>query len=297
MKQNQLVKNASYFSVITGVLILLVKALGWLKSDSVSLFASLVDSLLDVTSSLLNVIAIHIALAPADDNHRFGHDKVQDLAIFGQAIFFIASGAFTFFVSTKKLIYANYVIKHDTGVISMTICSLLVLLLLGYQSYVVRITNSQIIKSDRIHYTADLASNVSVIISIIASQYIPQIDAIFAIFISFYIIFSATKLLKHSIKNLIDEEFSKEDKEKILQTLKNNNEILGVHDLKTRRAGNKAFIQFHIDLEPSISLIKAHNISDQVCQELSLVFPNSEIIIHQDPLGYDDDVQYRENIK
>jgi cation diffusion facilitator family transporter len=296
MKQNQLIKNASYASVATGLIIFVIKFFGWIKSDSVSLFASLIDSLLDITSSFLNMVAVHIALAPADDNHRFGHNKVQDLAIFAQAIFFISSGAFTLFVSSKRLWTHNYMTDHEVGVHTMLICTILTIFLLIYQTHVIRKTNSQIIKADKIHYLSDLASNVAVVISILVSKYFSLIDAIFGILIALYIIFSAINLFRNSLRNLLDEEFSKEDKEKILSILRLNKDILGVHDLKTRKAGDKAFIQFHIDLDPTISLISAHNISEKITQELVAIFIDCEVIIHQDPIGYDDDVQYREKI-
>ena len=99
MERDLLIKRASYASIITGVIILIIKIFGWIKSDSIALFASLVDSLLDITSSCINAIAIQIALSPPDNDHRFGHNKVQDLAIFGQSVFFISSGAFTMVIS------------------------------------------------------------------------------------------------------------------------------------------------------------------------------------------------------
>jgi cation diffusion facilitator family transporter len=297
MKQNQLIKNASYASVAAGLVIFVIKCVGWTESDSVSLFASLIDSLLDITSSFLSAIAIQIALSPADDNHRFGHNKVQDLAVFAQAVFFIGSGALTLFVSIKQLHKGHVIHNYESGLISMGLCSAIGFALLAYQAYVIKHTNSQIIKADRIHYLSDCASNVAVIVSIAGSQYFQKLDGIFGILISGYIIFSAIEIMRGAIKNLTDEEFSKEDKEKVLQILKNNKDILGVHDLKTRHAGNKAFIQLHIDLNPSISLIDAHYISEKLSDELLATFPNGEVIIHQDPLGFDDVVEYRENIK
>jgi ferrous-iron efflux pump FieF len=295
-QQNQLIKNASYASVITGITIFIIKFLGWIKSDSASLFASLIDSLLDVTSSFVSMIATHIALAPADDNHRFGHNKVQDLAIFAQAIFFMSSGAFTLFTSSKGLWSGNYISDYKSSIQAMLICIILALFLLLYQTYVIKKTNSEIIKVDKIHYLSDLASNVSVIISIFISRYFIFADAIFAILIAFYIIFSSIKLFRDSLKNLLDEEFSKVDREKILDILRKNAQVLGVHDLKTRKAGDKRFIQFHIDLDPTISLINAHHISEKISQELVKIFLNCEVIIHQDPIGHDEDVQYREKI-
>lgn len=297
MSKDQLVKNASYASVVTGVIILIIKLWGALQSSSVSLLASLVDSMLDVTSSVVNMLAVHAALSPPDNKHRFGHNKIEDLAVFGQGLVFIVSGAFALFVSIRQIILGQNIKNHDAAIVSILVCTVLALILILYQSYVIRKTDSQIIKSDRLHYSSDFSSNLAVIVSLYASRYFQSIDSILGIIIAIYIMFSSVGLLRQSIRNLIDEEFSDEDKEKILQVLRNDSGILDVHDMKTRYAGNKAFIQFHIGLDPEISLVKAHDIADRIEVKLRGIFPDSEIIIHQDPLGYDQYVQYREDLK
>lgn len=297
MSKDQLVKNASYASVATGMLILLFKLWGAVHSSSISLMASLIDSMLDVTSSIVNMLAIHAALNPPDDKHRFGHNKIEDLAVFGQGVVFIVSGSFALYVAIKHILLGQHIQNPDTALNSILICTVLTLILILYQSYVIAKTNSHIIKSDRIHYISDLGSTLAVIISLYLSRYFHYIDYALGIIIALYIISSSTRLLKQSIKNLIDEEFSDGDKEKILEVLRNDSSILDVHDMKTRYAGNKAFIQFHISLDPEISLVKAHEIADRIEVKLREIFSESEIIIHQDPLGYDKHVQYKEDLR
>ena len=84
---DRLIKIASYVSVSTALLITIAKAYGWLFTESQSMLASLIDSFLDISSSIINLIAIRLSLIPPDDNHRFGHEKFQDLAIFSQSMF------------------------------------------------------------------------------------------------------------------------------------------------------------------------------------------------------------------
>jgi cation diffusion facilitator family transporter len=218
------------------------------------------------------------------------------LAVFAQAVFFIISGGVILFVSVKKLIQGHVIHDYQYGLTSMLLCVFIGFVLLGYQSYVIAKTDSDIIKADKIHYVSDFATNVAVIISILTSKYYHKIDPIFGIFISVYITYSSTVIMRKAIRNLIDEEFSSIDKDKVLQVLSNNAQILGVHDLKTRRAGDKAFIQMHIDLEASISLIDAHKISQDIETKLLEIFPNGEVIIHQDPIGHDEPIERRENI-
>ena len=89
LKVEGLIKSASYASVAVAFIIMSIKSYAWITTESQSMLASLIDSLLDISSSFINLIAVRIALAPPDDNHRFGHDKFQDLAIFSQSIFFL----------------------------------------------------------------------------------------------------------------------------------------------------------------------------------------------------------------
>jgi len=208
MNKDQLVKNASYASVTTGVLILLVKIWGAVNSSSVSLLASLVDSMLDVTSSVVNMLAVRAALSPPDNKHRFGHNKIEDLVVFGQGVIFIISGSFALYVAVRHILLGQHIQNSDTALNSIIICTILTLILISYQSYVVEKTNSQLIKSDRIHYVSDLGSDLAVIISLYASRYFHYVDYIFGIIIALYIMSASVELLRQSIRNLIDEEFS-----------------------------------------------------------------------------------------
>ena len=289
-----LIKSASYFSVVIGLFIMSIKVYGWLDTSSSSIMASLIDSMLDISASLINVIAIRYALAPPDDNHRFGHDKIQDIAIFAQSSFFLCSGLFALFSSIKSLITGHIMEGHVEGIVVITLATIANVVLVVYQTYVIRKTKSKIIEADKLHYFVDFLTNVAVIISLFLSQYFWYIDSVFGIGISIYIILSAAKLLRFSLKNLTDEETSKHDKDKIISILGQFSEILGVHELKTRHAGDKMFIQFHLELDPDMTLFKAHKISDAVASGIEAEFPNCEIMIHQDPAGYENNVKFKE---
>lgn len=296
IKYHFLIKSASYASVCTAVIILLIKSYAWLITDSQSVLASLIDSTLDICSSLINLIAIRVALQPPDNEHRFGHEKFQDLAIFSQAIFFFASGIFTCFSSLKSLINKSIPNNLDSGINVMCLCIFLTFILVIYQSYVIKKTNSDFIKVDKLHYFMDLLTNLAVIISINLTSRFWFMDQLCGIGISIYIIYASCTLFKKALRNLADEEFLAEDRKKILSIIASFKEVKGVHEMKTRYAANKPFIQFHIEMDGDISLYNSHYISDEIYDALLLGFPSAEIIIHVDPYGYERMVNYRENI-
>ncbi|HJK87609.1 MAG TPA: cation transporter dimerization domain-containing protein [Candidatus Megaira endosymbiont of Hartmannula sinica] len=103
-------------------------------------------------------------------------------------------------------------------------------------------------------------------------------------------------LFKSSLKNLVDEEFEEEDKKRLIEIISNCNDIKGIHELKTRWAGNKPFIQFHLELDQNLYLKEAHNISVRITRKIKEKFKGAEVIIHQDIFGDEENVAYREKI-
>lgn len=284
LKTEALVKSATYASVTVALIILIIKSFGLASTDSQSMLASLIDSLLDFSSSLINLIAVRFALLPPDENHRFGHEKFQDLAIFSQSIFFFASGIFTLLSSFKALYLKTIPTNTEYGTNAMYACIFFTLILVAYQSYVFKKTESKIVAADKLHYFSDFLSNIAVIISLHLSTSFRYIDSLTGIAISIYIMHGSYKLFREAIRNLADEEFTPLDREKILTLIKSFSEVKGVHDLKTRSAGNKPFIQFHLEIDGKLSLTEAHAISDKISAEIYKSFSNAEIIIHQDPV-------------
>ena len=282
-KDDDLIKSASYASVLVAIIIMLIKAYGWAATDSQSILASLIDSCLDITSSVINLVAIKVALRPPDHNHRFGHDKFQDLAIFSQSIFFFASSLFILFSSGRSLYLGHIPENSALGVDIMYLCIFLALILVIYQSYVVKKTGSKIIAADKLHYFSDFLTNIAVVISLYLSSKFWYVDALAGILVAIYIIRASYILFREAIHNLSDEEFDDVERKQIIEIIHSVPETKGFHELKTRSAGNKPFIQFHLELDGNLSLIAAHIISDKVADKLIKLFPTAEIIIHQDP--------------
>ncbi|KJV56738.1 cation diffusion facilitator transporter family protein [Orientia chuto str. Dubai] len=178
----------------------------------------------------------------------------------------------------------------------MIISSVCIFILVCYQNYVYKKTQSYIVKVDKFHNFVDLLTNLSVIISLKISINLWFIDLIFAILISIYLLYGCIKLFRKALKNLLDHEFDKTEKQKILNIIRQNTQVLGVHELKTRYAGNKAFIQCHLEVDGNMTLLQAHEIAEDISTKIEQAFPDCEVLIHQDPAGYEQSVMYQEKI-
>ena len=289
-KLERLMRLATYSSVAVASILIFVKTGAWLSTESLSLLASLVDSMLDVGASFISLIAVHHALQPADKEHRFGHGKAEAIAGLAQSAFIAGSGVFLLFESADRLINPVKVVNTTLGISIMVIAIVLTVILVGFQTYVVRKTNSIAIKADTVHYRADLLVNLAVIVSLIlaANFDVYIVDPIFAVLIVGYMSFGAYQISARSLDVLMDKEFPNSERERIKKIAESHRSVLNVHDMRTRSSGTTSFIQFHAEMPNDISLVEAHEIADEVMLMIEEAFPNTEVLIHQDPEGVDE---------
>ena len=280
----QLLKRVTYASVATAIILIVVKAIVWYLSASIGILASLTDSLMDSFASIINLFAVRYALQPADDDHHFGHGKAEPLAGLAQASFIAGSAVFLIFHAIERLQNPQPLTHGSMGMAVMIFAIVITLILVTYQRYVVKITNNLAIKADSLHYFTDLITNFSIIIAL----YLTTIgflwaDAVFAILIAIYIFKSAYVIGYDSLQQLMDKKLDEETEALILKTIKATDDALGLHDFRTRQSGKNKFIQFHLELDERLSLLKAHEITDRLEKKLMALIPDAEVIIHEDP--------------
>ncbi len=284
-KSVKLLKAVTCASVSVAFFLLVIKFVAWIATDSVSIQASLVDSLVDTLASLVNFFAIRHAIIPADKEHRFGHGKIEAIAAQGQSVFIAGTALWLGFEAIHRLIQPEQVRETPFGLAVITFTIVLTLGLVAFQKYVIAQTNSTIIKADHLHFKSDLFLNLSVIASLLLSSQLGWlfVDPLCGFVIGGYIMYTSWSIAKEAFHILIDRELPNEDRQKIKDIVLNHQDVLGFHDLKTRSSGPSRFIQLHLEMDGDIRLIKAHDIAMDVANNLRKAFPQTEVIIHQDP--------------
>ena len=158
---------ASMAAVTTATLLILGKLIAWLMTDSSSLLASLTDSFMDISASLINLLAIRYALAPADEEHRFGHGKAESLAGLVQSAFISGSALLLVMHGISSMLNQVPVVRLEAGIWVSVGSIVLTLLLVSFQGFVIRKTNSVAIKADMLHYRSDLLLNGGVLVALV----------------------------------------------------------------------------------------------------------------------------------
>jgi ferrous-iron efflux pump FieF len=260
-------------------------------TDSISLLSTLVDSLLDVAASAVNLMAVRQALLPPDREHRFGHGKLEPLAALGQAAFITGSAVFLLISAGQRFVTPRPVQAEEIGIVVMLASIAATLVLVTYQRSVVRRTGSLAIRADSLHYTGDLLVNGAVIVALLAWMQTgwTWIDPAFAIAIAVYILVTAARIVRGAFDMLMDRELPEADRQRIVEIVGQHPQVIGLHDLRTRASGPHSFIQLHLELDGRMNLYQANVIADTVETDLRYAFPDAEVIIHQDPHGVDDD--------
>lgn len=286
----RLKRLAAIASVAVAASLIAAKSGAWLATGAVSLLSTLMDSLLDLAASVINLIAVRHAAQPADREHRFGHGKAEPLAGLAQAAFIGGSAAFLLFQAGERLIRPTMVSNSEVGIAVMAFSIAMTLGLVLFQRSVVRRTQSVAIRSDSLHYQTDLLINLGVIVALFLSGRLgwTAADPLIAIAIAVYIVFGVVEILKNSLAMLMDRELPDADRERIRAIARAHPSVIAVHDLRTRSSGTQAFIQFHLEMDGSLTLLAAHAIADAVMAEVQAAFPNAEVLIHEDPAGIEE---------
>ena len=280
-------KLARQFIILMVSLMIAAKSWAWLASGSASMLGSLTDSLMDITATAMSFLVLGYALRPADDDHRFGHGKAEALAGLGQAAFIAGSGCLLAFHGIERL-FNPIVLSHSLLGVWVSIFAIAcTLVIVFFQIKVVKHTESIAIKADSVHYKGDLILNAAVLLAILLSYYgVLYADPLFAIGVAGYLLYNSWDIACESADHLMDKELPDDEKQSILDIANAHKDVHGVHDIRTRQGGKIKFMQMHLELDDHLSLIRAHNVADDVEKALAERFDSEvDILIHLDPLS------------
>ncbi len=278
------VRLAAILSSSTALVLVVIKIYAWLVTDSSAMLASTTDSVLDLFASIMSIVILRFALAPADKEHSFGHGKAESLAGLVQASFVLGSAILLIFSGVSRVLNPQAIVQSEVAIWVTIIAIALTLMLVAFQRYVIKRTGSIIISGDALHYQSDLLLNLGVLAAIVLSQgYWLQADGVFTILVALYLIVGAGQIIMQSVSQLMDSELSDEELAQIKSCVLAHEQALGIHELRTRQSGAQRFVQFHLELNDDLSLFEAHSIGDQIEAKICKQFAPCEVFIHHDP--------------
>jgi ferrous-iron efflux pump FieF len=281
---------ASVASLSVATILISLKFFAFLGTNSVSMLSSLMDSCFDMLASLVALISVTQAASPADRDHRFGHGKIEALGALAQSLFVLGSALFLFAESMRRFFRPITPEDPGFGIAVMIVSIVLTTCLIAYQRFVIRRTQSVIVAADSLHYTGDVLMNLGVLAAL-ALGYLtkwPYFDPLFAFAIAIRLLMGAWEIGKTSFDILLDKELPDAERQKIKDIVKSHARVRGIHDLRTRSTGERVFMEFHIEVDPVMTIAEVHDVMDDVEIMLFAAFEKAEVLIHPEPEGLDD---------
>lgn len=288
----RLTQSAALASVAVAALLLAMKAVALWRTGSVAVLGSFADTSLDLVASLVTLMGVRMAAMPADRDHRFGHGKAEALASLFQITLITIAALGLAWESVHRLLAGEHRTQApEIGIGVSLVAIVLSFALVLYQKRVIARTGSLAIGTDNLHYQSDLYLNLSVILALVLDQYfhITGIDPLFGIGIAIWLAWSAWSSASEAVDHLMDKEWSLEERQHFLDLASHHPRLRGIHDMRTRTSGEHRFVQFHVSVDPNMTVKQAHVVMDEIERALMKEFPGVDILIHPDPEGHIED--------
>lgn len=288
-QRGRLTQRAALASVGVAAILLLLKAGAYWQSGSMAVLGSLADTCLDLVASIATLMGVRWAAMPADHDHRFGHGKAEALVALLQVTLITLAALTLLAESARRLLAGGYETRApETGIAVSVVAIILSFFLILYQKRIIARTGSLAIGTDNLHYRSDFFLNLSVIVALALDQYlgVSGADAAFGVGIALWLAWSAWKAASGAVDDLMDKEWSREERQRFLDVASRHRELQGIHDMRTRTSGAHRFVQFHVSVDPDMTVRHAHMVMDEIEAALMKEFPGVEILIHPDPQGH-----------
>jgi ferrous-iron efflux pump FieF len=278
--------SAGVVSIAVAATLVAVKLWALGQTGSLSVAASLADSAMDLMVSLVALAALIYAARPADEDHAFGHTSAEDLAALGQAVFILISAGVIATAAVLRLWNpgADTLMAESGGMLAMLFSIALTLALVLWQGHVARRTGSRVVAADRLHYLGDLLPNIGALVSLWASaRYgLVAIDSVVALGAAGMLALGAWRIGHGAFDALMDRRADPKVIEGIAAIARDFPGVHGFHDLKTRTAGSRTFVNLHIELDGAQTLREAHDIGAALRRRILETYPQTDVIIHKD---------------
>lgn len=286
--EERLKVRAAQLSILAAGFLITLKTVTGFLTGSISVWASLLDSTMDIFASVINFFAVRAAARPADEDHAYGHGKAESLAGLFQALVIAASGLFLIWEAVRRVISTHPTADEWVGVATMVVAILTSAGLVRHLKRVARETESPALMSDSLHYATDIYTNggalLALAIILLTGWFI--IDPLISIAIALYILWSAFNVGHEAVDVLMDKRLPAEVDEQVARIVAGFREqgVVGFHDLRTRRSGSQKFIDLHLEMERDQRLEDAHSVSVRVLRAIEAEIPRSRVQIHTDPV-------------
>ena len=281
----KILKRATYLSLIVNIFLFIIKIIVGVISNSIAVISDAINSLTDIVSSAVILYSVRVSLKQPDEEHQFGHNAAQPIAVFLIALFTGIVGINVIEESIKRIISPDRIHVNSAVYIVLAITILVKIILTRYQSNVGKIYKSPALKASAVDSLNDvLASSLSILAVFIVELGFPYVDGIAGILIAFIILKSGYEIAKENLDYLMGRSADEQLLLKIANRAMAVEGVLGMNDLRSHYVGNKFHIEIHIEVDKNISTKLSHDIGNKVKYSIQEIDEVQQVFVHIDPV-------------
>jgi cation diffusion facilitator family transporter len=278
--------SAAALSILSNSLLVALKVAVGIVMGSVSVLSEGIHSGTDLLAALIAFFSIRAAAKPADEEHQFGHGKIENISGTVEAVLIFLAAALIIYQAVEKIITGTHPESLDLGIGLMAGSAVVNFFVSRHLHRVARLTDSVALEADAWHLTTDVYTSLGVLAGLVVVRLTDWfiLDPLIAIGVAMLIIRAAWNITRKSFGGLVDERLPKEE-ETIIKTsiTEHLGKLTGFHDLHTRKAGSQRYINLHLVLPKSVTLEEAHKLCDHLEEDIKSKLPDSLITIHCEP--------------
>ena len=281
----RLKRQASLVSLSANIILTILKVIAAIFTGSLSLVSESIHSATDVVASLLAFVSVRAAAVPPDEEHPYGHGKIENLAGFGEAILLFAVVIYIFAESFDRLLHGSQVKHVNLGLWIMGISACVSVAVGPYIRRIATKTNSMALQANGRHQAIDFVTSCGVLIALAITRFsgIESVDTIFAMLLGCWIAYNAFQIARDAVEQLIDRRVTDDDLDRIHDILKAGPGLISYHHLRTRHSGNVHYVDVHVVVPNDWSVVQGHLLADQLEKDIETMLRPALAVVHIDP--------------
>jgi cation diffusion facilitator family transporter len=279
--------RAAALSIASNAILIALKLAAGSITGSIAIVTEAVHSLIDLVASVVAFFSVRKADEPADAEHPYGHEKVENLAAAIEGMLILVGAGVIVYEATRQLVQGTEVDRLGVGIAVMAFSVFANLGVSAVLSRQAEVHESQALESDAAHLRTDAMTSAGVLLGLALAQVTGDaaFDPITALVVAVAIVWAGFRILRRSSAVLVDETLPEAELDRIERAIATARtpEVAGYHKLRARRAGSRRHIDFHVQYRSGTSLERAHELAHQMRDSIEAEIPQAEVLIHAEP--------------
>jgi cation diffusion facilitator family transporter len=285
--QTPVKSRAAGLSIVSNSLLIALKLAAGAVTGSIAIITEAIHSSIDLMASVVAFYSVRKADEPADEDHPYGHQKVENLAAAIEGMLILVGAGIIIYESVRRLFDVAHVDSLGVGIAVIGFSAVANLVVSSYLYRQARVTDSPALEGDAAHLRTDAATSAGVLLALVLVEVtgVEELDPITALVVAVAIVVAGVRILTRTSRVLVDEALPEDELDEVRRAIQQYGapEVAGFHKLRARRAGSRRYVDLHVQFKQGTTLERAHEVSHELQGEIRGSLRGADVLIHLEP--------------